>query len=61
MKREQMLARRQAIKTIVKHSKTTVALLSVALNVSKATIKRDISASNKIHWQDEYLYYGERL
>jgi DeoR/GlpR family transcriptional regulator of sugar metabolism len=59
--REKVLARREFILNAVKAGGATVKKLAGELEVSRSTILVDIRANNKIHWQDDKLYYGERL
>jgi hypothetical protein len=59
--RERVLARHEFIVKAVKAGGATVKKLSEALGVSRSTIKVSIRTNSKIHWQDDVLYYGERL
>ena len=59
--REKVLARRLFILKAVQAGGTTVKKLSEAMGISKTTVKRHIHNIGNIHWQDDVLYYGERL
>jgi len=60
-RRESVLARRLTILERVQSGGCTVKKLSELLGVSKKTICSDIHTIGDIHWQDDVLYYGERL
>lgn len=59
--REKVLARREFILEAVKAGGATVKVLSEKLKVSVFTVKQCIHSIGDIHWQDDVLYYGERL
>ena len=59
--REKILHRREFILNAVKNGGTTVKELAEQLGVTRVTITRCIKDIGNIHWQDDKLYYGERL
>ena len=60
-KREEVLKRRVAILEAVKAGGATVKILSESLGVSRSTVCNYIRDIGNIHWQDDILYWGERL
>ena len=59
--REKVLARRKIILETVKAGGATVKELAAALKIGRQAIRSDIHAIDGIHWQDDVLYFGERL
>jgi len=59
--RDKILNRRRELLAIVMSSKVTVKEVAEKLGVHVLTVRRDIHTMDNVHWQDCFLYYGERL
>ena len=59
--RDKILNRRRELLSLVMNGKVTVKEVAAKLNVHVRTVRLDIHAMDNIHWQDCFLYYGERL